>query len=166
MAGFELTIHRAALAVFGVSLATVAGAWGFELSGYQPCPLCLMQRKAYYAVIAISLVLLLIMRKPGLVRAGLVMCGLVMIAGGALGAYHAGVEWGFWPGPQSCAGGAGLSGGLPDLDKATVVRCDEVQLRILGLSFAGWNVIVSAIVAAIAFAGARSPDHGSSSVSQ
>jgi disulfide bond formation protein DsbB len=166
IAGYELTVHRAVLAVFAVSLATIAGAWGFELAGYPPCPLCHMQRWAYYTVIPLTLVLFLVMNKTGLVRAGLVVCGLVMLAGGALGAYHAGVEWGFWPGPQSCAGGAGLSGGLPDLDKARVIRCDEAQLRILGLSFAGWNVVVSAFIAAIAFAGAGSRDHGSSSLSQ
>ena len=65
-----------------------------------------------------------------------------MLVGGALGAYHAGVEWGFWPGPTSCTGGAGITGGLPDLTQK-VVQCDEVQLRIFGLSFAGWNAVVS-----------------------
>ena len=154
--------------VFTLSALTVSGAWAFELlGGYLPCPLCLMQRWAYYFVAPLTLVLLLpfIARRISLVRLGLVICALAMVAGGGLGVYHAGVEWEFWPGPQSCSGGGGLSGGLPDLSTAKVVRCDEVQWRMFGLSFAGWNVVVSLLIAAIALRGAA-VGQGSSSVSQ
>ena len=150
--------RNAALAVFALSLATIAGAWGFELiGGYWPCPLCLKQRWAYYAVVPLSL-LLVIMASPdrnSLVRWGLILCGLAMLANAALGVYHSGVEWKLWAGPQTCAGGAGLSGGLPDLSTARVVSCDEAQWRFIGLSFAGWNVVVSLVIAFAAFYGAR-----------
>ena len=150
--------RNAALAVFVLSLATITGAWGFELiGGYWPCPLCLKQRWAYYAVVPLSL-LLIIAASPdrkGLVRWGLVLCGLAMLANAALGVYHSGVEWKLWAGPQTCAGGAGLSGGLPDLSNTRVVSCDEAQWRFAGLSFAGWNVVVSLIIAFAAFYGAR-----------
>ena len=150
--------RHAALAVFLISLATIAGAWGFELiGGYWPCPLCLQQRWAYYAVVPLSLLLVILAapNRAGLVRWGLVLCGLVMLAGAALGVYHSGVEWKLWAGPQTCAGGTGLTGGLPDLSNVQVVSCDEAQWRFAGLSFAGWNVVVSLIVAFAAFYGAR-----------
>ncbi len=149
---------RAALAVFVITLATIAGAWGFELiGGYWPCPLCLKQRWAYYAVVPLSAALLLANApdRRKLIRWGLIACGLIMLASAVLGGYHSGVEWKFWPGPQSCAGGAGLSGGLPDLSNARAVACDEAQGRFAGLSFAGWNVVVSLVIAFAAFYGAR-----------
>jgi disulfide bond formation protein DsbB len=34
-----------------------------------------------------------------------------------------------------------------------VVRCDEVQFRFLGLSLAGYNVLISLLMAAIALWG-------------
>ncbi len=164
----QFDTSRATLAVFVISLATILGALGFELiGGYWPCPLCLMQRWAYYAVVPLSLVLLFAAGpdRQQLVRWGLVLCGLIALANAGLGAYHSGIEWKFWPGPASCAGGTGLSGGLPDLSKAHAVSCDDAQWRFAGLSFAGWNVVVSLIIAGAAFRGARG-HYGSSTVSQ
>ena len=64
-----------------------------------------------------------------------------------LGTYHAGVEWGFWQGPTDCTGPVGNLGSAGDLlerlDTVKVIRCDEVQWRFLGLSLAGYNVLIS-----------------------
>jgi disulfide bond formation protein DsbB len=84
-----------------------------------------------------------------------------MLGSAIFGAYHAGVEWTWWPGPETCSGA--ISGGLPDLTKP-VVACNEAAIRIVGISLAGWNAIISAVLAVIALAGAR--HQGSSSVSQ
>ena len=169
----ETRTGQAVAAVFVITTATIAAAWGFELAGYLPCPLCLQQRWAYYAVVPLSGVLLGLLladpRQGGIVRRGLLLIALVMTAGALLGAYHAGVEWKWWSGPAACAFGGGLSGGLPDLDTARAISCDEAQWRFLGLSFAGWNVVVSLLVAGLALWGARrpaEPAHGSSSASQ
>ena len=71
-----------------------------------------------------------------------------------LGAYHAGVEWKFWQGPTDCTGpvvNLGSAGDLLErLDTVKVIRCDEVQWRFLGLSLAGYNVLISLLMAAIA----------------
>ncbi len=160
----SLTAQKAALAVLVLSLATICGAWGFQLiGGYLPCPLCLQQRMAYYAVIPLAgLAIVLARRSAGPAALILILCALAMIANAGIGIYQAGAEWGFWPGPQACAGGGGLSGGLPDLDNAVVVRCDEAQLRILGLSFAGWNVVISLTIATLAIIGARLASRGRS----
>ena len=75
-------------------------------------------------------------------------------ANAGLGAYHAGVEWGFWKGPAECTGPVGNLGSaanlLERLDTVKVVRCDEVQWKFLGLSLAGYNVLISLAMAAIA----------------
>jgi disulfide bond formation protein DsbB len=158
-----LSLRNAALAVAAIATATIAGAWIFEYLGYAPCPLCLQQRWAYYAGIPLALVVAAITpAKPGAARAGFVLLGLLWIGSAAFGAYHAGVEWKLWAGPDTCGGG-GLTGGLPDLSKP-VVACDAAAIRIFGLSLAGWNAVISLAMAGIALKGAR--DHGSSSVSQ
>lgn len=146
--------------VFALSVGTVGLAWAFELiGGYIPCPLCLQQRWPYYAVIALTAGMLVMLfagkRHRALIRAGLLLAALLMLAGAFLGAYHAGVEWKWWAGPSACAVGAGLSGGVPNLETARVIACDEAQWRFLGLSFAGWNVLASLLIAALAAYGAR-----------
>ena len=147
----------ALLVIFVTALATIVGAWGFELiGGYKPCPLCLTQRWSYYIAVPLAAILVVMVLSGKIsdrvLRAGVGVLGLVMLIGGVLGGYHAGVEWGFWPGPSSCTGGGGLSGGLPDLTQK-VVQCDEVQLRIFGLSFAGWNAVISGFCALIGLGG-------------
>jgi disulfide bond formation protein DsbB len=89
--------------------------------------------------------------------AGFVILLLATSANAWLGGYHAGVEWQFWPGPTDCSGPIvdfGKAGNLLEqLDKVKVVRCDEVQWRFLGLSLAGYNVLISLAMAAIALFG-------------
>ena len=153
--------RQATMLVFIITLATILGAWVFEFAGFAPCELCLMQRFAYYAAVPLSLLFLIIgQNNPRLLRGGLVLLGLIMLASCIFGIYHAGVEWKFWQGPTTCTGGD-FKGGLPDLTKKAVM-CDQPALRILGLSLAGWNAVVSAVVSAIALGKA----YGSSSASQ
>jgi disulfide bond formation protein DsbB len=86
--------------------------------------------------------------------AGLVIVALATLANAGLATYHAGVEWGFWKGPTECTGPVGNLGSaaslLERLDTVKVVRCDEVQWKFLGLSLAGYNVLISLLMAAIA----------------
>jgi disulfide bond formation protein DsbB len=140
-----------------IATATIAAAWAFQVfGGYAPCPLCLQQRWPYYAAIPLALVLLgWRSRSLHAVRAGLLLVALIMLAGAGLALYHAGIEWRWWPGPQACAAGSALSGALPDLANARVIRCDEAPWRFMGLSFAGWNGAISLLIAAIALNGAR-----------
>jgi disulfide bond formation protein DsbB len=140
-----------------IAIPTIAAAWSFEIfGGYAPCPLCLQQRWPYYATIPIALVLpLLAKSSPTILRAGLLLLALIMLAGFALAVYHAGIEWKWWQGPQACAAGASLSGTLPDLSNARIIRCDEAPWRFIGLSFAGWNAAVSLLISFVALVGAR-----------
>jgi disulfide bond formation protein DsbB len=156
----SLSPRNALLLLLVVSIATIAGAWIFEAAGYLPCELCLMQRWAYYAAIPLTAVLLV---AAPLQRAGLYLLALLWIGSMIFGIFHSGVEWKWWAGPTACTGSGGLSTGLPDLS-SPVVMCDQPAIRILGLSLAGWNAVISLGLALVALAGARS--HGSSSVSQ
>jgi disulfide bond formation protein DsbB len=146
----------AILAILFVASATIAAAWAFQIiGGYVPCPLCLEQRWPYYATLPIAIVLLLAGGRELLLRTGLLLIALIMFASALLAVYHAGIEWRWWQGPQACSGGAGLTGTLPDLSNLSVVRCDEAALRILGLSLAGWNALISLLIAGLALAAAR-----------
>jgi disulfide bond formation protein DsbB len=156
-----LTPKNAALAVLIIAAATIIGAWIFEYASYAPCPLCLKQRWAYYALIPLAAIAFAVTpaRRPLLA-----VMALIGIASMVFGIYHSGVEWKWWPGPDTCGGGT-LSGDLlPTLDNTPVVACDEAALRIVGLSLAGWNAVISLAMAAIAAMGFR--NYGSSSVSQ
>jgi disulfide bond formation protein DsbB len=79
---------------------------------------------------------------------------LAFLVNAGLGIYHAGVEWKLWPGPDTCAGGFDLQWGEGGIVDTPVIRCDEASWRFLWLSFAGWNAVVSAALAALAAYGA------------
>lgn len=150
--------HASVLAI-GMA-ATVGIALGFQhLGGYIPCALCLLQREPYYWGIPVALAALATaaFRLPPAVSRGLLaIVGIMMIIGAGMGVYHSGVEWGFWEGPATCstsANGMTTDAGnlLNDLNAIKGPSCTDAALRVLGLSFAGWNVIASVILAAIAF---------------
>jgi disulfide bond formation protein DsbB len=130
------------------------GAWIFEAAGYPPCELCLMQRWAYY--VGVPFAAFMAMAKPRWIMPGLVALGLILTANAIFGIFHAGVEWKWWDGPSTCSGNGGLSDGLPDLTKPAVM-CNEAAIRILGLSLAGWNAIICAALAALAFRATSKP---------
>jgi disulfide bond formation protein DsbB len=82
-----------------------------------------------------------------------------MLWNAGLAAYHAGIEWKFWSGPQDCSGPINNTGAAADLLKKLqnihIVRCDEAAWRFLGLSLAGYDVLISLALAAVAIWGTR-----------
>ena len=151
----------AALAIAATAAATLAGAWFFQLVlDIQPCPLCLEQRYAYYLALPLALLIAFAAARGAprtLLLAGFAVLLLAALANAWLGGYHAGVEWKFWPGPNDCSGpmvDLGSAGTLLQrLDTVKVIRCDEVQWRFLGLSLAGYNVLISLAMALMAIWG-------------
>lgn len=132
------------LATLG-SAALLLGAFGFQhIGGLLPCKMCLWQRWPHAAAILIGAAILL-----GGPRAFAWLGALATATTGAIGGYHAGVEWRWWPGPSSCSGGGAdlvsMDGGaLLSLDTPTgVIMCDEIVWQFLGLSMAGWNAIIA-----------------------
>ena len=155
-------VAAAAAAIAVVGAVTILGAWFFQYGlGLKPCPLCLEQRYAYYFAIPLAVMVILgdrVGAKRTVLTAALVAIALGMLWNAGLGVYHAGVEWKWWEGPQECSGAIdnlGSAGGLlKQLQSITVVRCDEAAWRFLGLSLAGYNVLISLGLAAVAAWGA------------
>ncbi len=147
----EINSHRALLLLAALlAFGAIGGALYSEYAlGYIPCPLCLRQRWPYYLAFPVFAWVLGAGHKTRLHNALVgVLLGLFIVSTG-LGVHHAGVEWGFWAGPADCAlAGQSVATSLEafraSLDKARVVLCDKAALRVLGLSFAGWNAVVSA----------------------
>jgi disulfide bond formation protein DsbB len=148
----------ASLAVTIIAAATLAGAWFFQLVlDILPCPLCLEQRYAYYLAVPLGALVAIAAARGAprpLLLAGLAILALATLGNAVLGTYHAGVEWQFFQGPTDCTGPVGNLGSagnlLERLDTVKVIRCDEVQWRFLGLSLAGYNVLISLLMTAIA----------------
>jgi disulfide bond formation protein DsbB len=170
----QAPVAAAALTIAGVGLATILGAYFFEyVLHYQPCELCLTQRIPYYVAIPLALLAALAARRKAprsLLIAAFAALAVALLISVALGIYHAGVEWHWWPGPRECTGDPdfGRSGSLIDqLNTVRVVRCDEAAWRLFGISLAGYNALISAALACAALWGLNAARrYGSSSVSQ
>jgi disulfide bond formation protein DsbB len=145
-----------------VGALTICGFYFFQyVMHLPPCPLCLEQRQPYYFVVPLA-ALLFIGANHGasskVMIAGFAMITAFMLWDCGLAVYHAGVEWKWWQGPIDCSGPIDKFGAARDifkhLDNISLVRCDVVSWRFLGLSLAGWNVLVSLGLAAVAGWGA------------
>lgn len=152
MTGFTGKNSNRANTAFMIGLFTILTALAFEhIGGFVPCELCYAQRTPYYIGLPlVAIIIALWAKTPTLIRFLLTfIAALIFFWGAYLGAFHAGVEWGFWPGPTHCTGdGAGLSfGDLNDINATRVVPCDEPQIRFFGISFAGLNAIMALIIA-------------------
>lgn len=143
--------------------ATVGTALAFQdIGGYMPCKLCLAQRTPYYVgvpLMALAFLSALFRWPVWLTRLLLIAGALLMVYSLYLGVHHAGVEWGWWPGPTDCGAveapaGGGSGGVLDQLDTVIPPSCDKASLRVLGLSFAGWNAVASFVLGLVAFRGA------------
>ena len=127
--------------------------------GYQPCELCYIQRYVHYSMIPASILTLLIMRfgAPAILsRLCMLALAALLLYGAGVGVYQAGAEWEFWRGPNCSSTVAitnDVSNLLGQLQNTKLVSCTVAQLRILGLSFGGWNAVLSSILFAIAMIG-------------
>ena len=136
----------------GVALALILGALGFQYIGhYPPCEMCHWQRWPHIAAAAIGRGgAIAIDRNILKARAALaiaILATLGVAASGALGVFHAGVEWHWWPGPTACTTGFQYNGGPLDLN-APVPHCDIPAWTLLGISLAGFNALFSLAAAA------------------
>jgi disulfide bond formation protein DsbB len=150
----------AAACASAVVLVTVHASETF--GGLLPCELCLHQREVYWAALAVGIVgfALGYMRLRWAGRLSDVLLMALFLLGAGIAAYHSGVEWKWWPGPTTCTGGGGAvnAGDLSAFlngAKVTPPRCDEAAWRMLGVSMAGYNVLISLALAALSLLAAR-----------
>lgn len=155
-------LAAAAIVTAGGALA-ICGFFFFQyVMLLAPCPLCLEQRISFYICVPLAALLWLgaghgASRK--VLTAGFVVIAAVMLWNSGLAAYHAGIEWKLWQGPIDCSGPLDKFGSVRDmmnqLQRISLVRCDEASWRFLGLSLAGWDVPLSLALAAVAAWGAK-----------
>jgi disulfide bond formation protein DsbB len=137
----SLGLARAlALLVPAVALAV---AFGSQYLGHLvPCRMCWWQRYAHMAALALAVLAFLAKGRP-LVW----LAALAIAVSGAIGFYHAGVELHYFQGFTDCTASVGAGGSPDDFLKAIMaapmVRCDDIQWSLLGISMAGWNAIFS-----------------------
>jgi disulfide bond formation protein DsbB len=150
--GWTRALDKKATALaFVLGLAAILGALGSQVfGGLVPCELCLEQRMAYYWGLPILAAILVLWNRLPLTVWYVVMAlaAAIFLWGTYMGVYHAGVEWGFWPGPTACTGTGGdfSFDDLSDINASRVVPCDAVQFRFLGISLAGYNALVSGAI--------------------
>lgn len=131
----------------GGSAALVLGAWGFQhIGGLSPCAMCIWQRYPHAAAVVIGALALMLPNLRPLPLAG----ALAALITAGIGLFHAGVEQGWWEGPSTCTSGdiGGLSAEelMNQIMAAPLVRCDEIPWDMFGLSMAGWNAALSAVL--------------------
>ncbi|MDO6413978.1 disulfide bond formation protein B [Sphingomonas sp. BIUV-7] len=123
----------------------LAGAWGFQLiGGFYPCEMCHWQRWAHYAALVPAVLAYLASGSRQLSRGLVLLAGLAILASGAIGIFHAGVEYHWWSGLTRCTSVA-LGGGDPlkALLAAPLIRCDTAAWTLFGVSMAGFNALFS-----------------------
>ncbi|MGC6497340.1 MAG: disulfide bond formation protein B [Candidatus Puniceispirillaceae bacterium] len=151
-----LAPQRGLIAAALISASLLAGAFLFEyVGGMAPCSLCIWQRWAHVAIIICALASLGYgAGAPDRLRAGLVITMMAALSSVGIAGYHAGVEWQLWAGPAGCTAaldtGADIADLVDSLLATPVVRCDDVPWSLFGLSMAGWNMLLSVDIVALA----------------
>jgi disulfide bond formation protein DsbB len=130
----------------GVPPLLLGGAYLSEYAfGLVPCEMCWWQRYAHFAALAIALLSTVLAHK----RLWIALAGIAILVAGLIGGFHAGVEYGWWEGLTACST-LNVGGGDPleAIMNAPVVRCDEVQWSLFGISLAGFNFLISSVAGA------------------
>jgi len=143
--------------IVAVSLGALAAAlasqyWG----GLQPCVLCYYQRYAYVVAAGFGLLGVIAGPRTDLRRAAVALAGLAFLTGGAIAAFHVGVEQLWWRGTSECHApvfdpNASIADLRQQLLETTFVPCDEVQWSLFGISMPGYNVLASLGLALASF---------------
>ena len=143
-------LRQAQWLALGVPALLLAGAYVSQYGfGLYPCELCWWQRYAHFAALAPALIAFIARPKQPWVA----LAALAILASGAIGAFHAGVEYGWWQGFTTCSSPIGGAGGdaLTNIMNAPLVRCDVAQWTFAGISLAGFNALISVFSAVAIF---------------
>ena len=135
-------LKSARLLALAVPVALLGGALLSEYVGkLYPCEMCWWQRYPHAVAIPLAVGALLSPLGAPRTRVLTLLAALAVAVSGAIGLFHAGVEYGWWEGLTTCAAGGATS--LEDIMAVPLIRCDQVQWTLLGISLAGYNAIVS-----------------------
>lgn len=139
-----------------VPLLLLGGAYASQyVGGLVPCEMCWWQRYPHMAAIAIALAALAARRDDRVSTAFTALAAVAIGFSGAIGLFHAGVEYGWWQGLTACSTSP-TSGDpadiLSQIMATPITRCDVAPWSLLGISLAGYNGLLSlgAVVAILA----------------
>jgi disulfide bond formation protein DsbB len=136
-----------------VPAALLAGAFGSQyLGGLYPCEMCWWQRYAHMAALVPAFLAFTAPAQSGRSRALVLLAAAAIAVSGGIAVYHAGVEQHIFKGFTTCTStihGSTNAELLKQIMHATIVRCDEIQWSLFGITLAGWNAIISLLSAAL-----------------
>ena len=147
----RLDMNRIALFQAVVGSAVLGSVYGFQYLGdLQPCALCFYQRWPWWIAIGLGLIALLLRGNPGLQKVLLALTSFAILGGAGVAGFHVGVEQQWWQGLASCGGESDMPMTVEALKRqimnAKVVRCDEVAWTLMGISMAGYNMLLSLVL--------------------
>jgi disulfide bond formation protein DsbB len=143
---------RALVLLMIASVAIVGTAAASQyIGGLAPCVLCWYQRVPYVAVIIICTTGLLY---PRVTAEALAISAITFVIGGTIAVFHVGVEQAWWEGTKACVGSSAPSDSIDDLRAqimaAPIVRCNDIQWSLFGVSMAGYNILTSVVLTVFA----------------
>jgi disulfide bond formation protein DsbB len=118
------------------------------IGGLYPCELCWFQRYPHIVALVLAVLAFLVPGR-GTQRLFVALAGVAVLVSGAIGVFHAGVEYHWWQGFTECTSTMTGPVTLESIMKAPIVRCDVAQWTLGGVSLAGFNAVFS-IAGAIA----------------
>jgi disulfide bond formation protein DsbB len=142
--------NRARLLALATPAALLGGAYISQYGfGLYPCEMCWWQRYPHFAALALAALAFV---RPS--RALVALAALALLTSGLIGAFHAGVEYGWWEGLTACSTDLAVGGGsaLDAIMNAPIVRCDVAPWSLFGISLAGYNFLISTAAALGIFA--------------
>lgn len=136
------SFDKARALALAVPAALMLGALGSQyVGGLYPCEMCHWQRWPHDAAIVLAL-FAFAFRNHGIDRVCVALAAFAILTSGAIGVFHAGVEYGWWEGITACTATT-TSTSLEDIMSAPIVRCDVPQWSLAGISLAGFNALIS-----------------------
>jgi len=135
-------LKQARLLALIIPAALLGGALVSQYAGgLYPCEMCIWQRWPHGAAILLALVAMMSPVRAARTRMTVLLAALLIAVSGAIGAFQGGVEYGWWEGVTTCTTNGAKS--LEDILAVPLVRCDQVQWSLFGISLAGFNAILS-----------------------
>ena len=151
----EADLSFARLIAIVTPVALLGGAFISQyMGGLYPCEMCVWQRWPHAVAIIFALDASALRRRPPLSALFAALAAVAIAVSGAIGVFHAGVEYGWWEGVTACTATVG-NGSTQDVMNAImaapITRCDVAPWTLWGISLAGFNAIFSLGAALLIF---------------
>lgn len=135
-------LGRARFLALAIPIVLIGGAlFSQYVGGLHPCEMCLWQRQPHHVAIVLMIVAMGVPLSVSRVRTLVLLAALAIAVSGAIAVFHAGVEYKWWEGLTTCATSGATT--LEDIMNVPLVRCDQVQWSLAGISLAGFNALFS-----------------------